>query len=403
MSGNVVKSLKYDLIGGGIPLSCKVVDGKIIPALAEGKLNSTVSGNVWHALYVHGMNRFFVFKGSEIHTAAEFEDYTRIAAENATIPFAIEFHQNGEAVANIVYNTKMTLQKQKGRYLYAITCNIGGGVYKNGRVFGIDLTDKRKLRWSGEGGMDDWEEKIDGAGWMYSDVELGEIQRLYILRGQIVAVRNYGISLISAYGTPENFKEIMSVATYPPYKDCATVCGNKLYFYTSDGLYSFTAAGVEKVRIKLAEDFDSPYFAMSHGESVFFVGTHKKLHKTVIFVYDTKEKSSYFIDIPATALCAGTLPHAFTKDGMISLEKGIRFKYESEKFAGFSKRKKTLKSLFIGSGKEVDVTVHTDKESRVFKGVKGEIKTHMCGRFFTVGIEGKDGEIYELTASVEYY
>lgn len=407
MSGNKVKSLKYNLIGGGLPLSCKVFDGKIIPTFYGESLNITCPSNVWYAAFMRNMNRFYVFSALEIFTADEFEDYVgdfrRIGSDTANIPFAIEYKISTGSVIYVVYNNRYTLNDYRGRDLCNSTCNIGGGVYKNGRVFGVDLSDNCKLRWSGEGGFEDWEEKIDGAGWLYSNVELGDIYRLYVLKGNIVALKKYGVSLISAYGTPENFKEIISVATPPPYKECATVCGNKLYFYTSDGLYSFTAAGAEKVPVKLAEDFVSPFSSMTYGESVFFAGTHKKLGRTVIFVYDTKEKSSYFIDIPATALCAAGSPYVFNSEGLVILKKGLAFRYESEGFADFSKRNKTLKSLYVGSEKEVDVMVQTDKGSRIFKGVKGELKTHMCGRFFKVVVEGTDGEIDELTANVEYY
>lgn len=405
MSVNEVKSLKYNLIGGGLPISCKVLDGKIIPALSEGELDSTCPSDVWHAMFMRNMGRFYVFHDYESFTAIEGsgQPFSRMAADLATIPFAVEYKIGAMSASMCIYNAKAIFYDNTGRYYHDYPHNVGGGVYKNGRVFAIDLANYCRICWTGEGGVDDWEEKIDGAGWLYLDVELGNIYRLYVLDGQIVALRKYGISLISAYGTPEDFKEVMSVPTLPPYKECATVCGKKLYFYTNGGLHTFTAAGVEKVDLKLAEDFTSPIYSMTYGDSVFFLGTHKKLEKRVILVYNTKDKSSYFIDIPATALCAGAEPYAFTSEGMIKLTKGLSFKYESEEFAHFSKRKKTLKSIFVDSEKGVDVTVQTDGGSRLFKGVKGELKTHMCGRFFKVGVEGTDGEIRQLTATVEYY
>ena len=403
MSGIEVKSLKYNLIGGGVPFGCKVSDGKIIPALSEGKLDATAPKKVWYATFARGTDRIFALSDSEMYTAEENGAFKRIAADTAKIPFVIDFNSDGKAVTRFLCDNRYIQADKSGASLDTYTQYFGGGIYKNGRVFAIDLRNTCKIRWSGEGGVDDWEGKIDGAGWLHSDVELGEIYRLYTLRGQIVALRKNGISLINAYGAPENFKEIASVVTPPPYKECAAVCGNKLYFYTNDGLYSFNAAGAEKVNIELGKDFVSPVCSMAYGDHVFFTGTHKELEKTVVLVYDTNEKSSYFIDLEATALCAGSLPYAFTSRGMITLERGGPFKYRSQEFAGFSKRNKTLKSLYVSSEIEVDVTVETDKGSRLFKGVKGELKPHICGRCFKVEISGKANEISELTAQVDYY
>lgn len=406
MSVHGIKSKKYNLIGGGLPLGCKVLDGRIIPTLSGGYVNTTCPKPIRFATFSHNLNSFFVFYGRESYTFLENEgkNFSRMASEVADIPFVIEFKvESGESITDIIYNKTLMYYQVTRRTLLDYPNYVGGGVYKNGRVFAIDLTDTTRIRWTGEGGVNDWEERIDGAGWLFSDVELGEIYRLYVLKGQIVALRKYGISLINAYGTPEDFKEILSIATPPPYKECATVCGNKLYFYTVDGLYTFTAAGVEKVHIKLAEDFTSAVYSMTYGDSVFFAGMHKKLGRTVILVFNTKENSSYFIDAPATALCAASGPYAFTDEGMVKLEKGLAFRYESEEFAHFSKRNKTLKKIFIDSATGVNVTVQTDKVKRLFKGVKGEFEPHVCGRYFKVDVEGKDGEIKELTATVEYY
>lgn len=403
MSVNEVKSLKYNLIGGGLPFSCKVVGGKIIPALAEGDVDPNCQKNIWYAAAARNTKRIFMYSDVESLTKVEDGYYNRLTASAAQIPFVIEFRKSGEHVAEFIFDEKVVLAKDTTVSLYSRALNVGGGVYKNGRVFAIDLADRCKIRWSGEGGSSDWEDKIDGAGWLISDVELGEIYRLYVFKGQIAALKANGISLISAYGTPEDFKEIISIATPSPYKDCATVCGDKLYFYTKEGLYAFNGAGVEKVSVELAKDFVSPVYSMTYDENIFFTGTHKKLERTVILVYNPKEKSSYFIDSAATALCAGNKPYAFTPDGLVTLTHGVSFKYESEKFANFSKRKKALKSVFVNSEKCVDVTVQTDVGSRVFKDVKGELKTHMYGCFFKVGVEGTDGEIRGLTATVEFY
>lgn len=403
MSVNGVKSLKYNLIGGGLPLGCKVKDGKIVPALSAGKLDTTCPSNIRYATFIHYSDRLYVMNNMALYTSEAGGSYRTVAYEDAALPFFIEYRDGTQQVSKIVFDSRGILFKGKGEALHSVPYRICGGVYKNGRVFAIDLDNRYKLCWSGEKGIDDWEEKIDGAGWLYTDAELGEIINLLVFKGHIAIIKKYGISLLSAYGAPENFKEIVNVSTPAIYQNTAVVCGNKVYFYTADGLYAFNAAGTEKIDLKLAEDFSSAVYAMTYGGSVFFAGTHKKLRRVVVLVYDTKEKTSYLIDVPATALAAGNDPYAYIKGGAVKLEKGAAFTYASEEIGHFSKRKKTLKSIFLDCTENVDITVDTESRRRQFKDVKGRVQTNISGSHFKVSVTGKNAEIKEFTANVEYY
>ncbi len=397
MSGAEVKKLKYDLIGGGcLPLSCKVSGGKIVPALSAGVIDSRCPAGVRFAAFAGHTDRIFVVAKDGCYCAAERNPYVSLTTSAAaTMPFLVEYRSGASDISALCIDDRIVLQMGNTRSVGVFSAGVGGGVYKNGRLFAVDLSDKRKLRWSGEDGPEDWTEKIDGAGWLYTDKELGEIYNLFALDGQIAAVKKFGVSLISAFGTPENFKETKSVITPKPFKNAAAVCGDKLYFYTADGLYSFTSSGAEKVDMDLAEEFSSPEYAVSYGEELFVVGFHNGLGKKVILVYDTVKKSTYFIDLPATAMCVGSCVYAFTEEGAVTLSEGGKFTYSSGNFAYFSKRKKALKSVVTDCEKEVDITVQTDSGSRTFKGVKGKLSPHMCGRFFKVTISG-DCEIKEL-------
>lgn len=403
MRATEVKSKKYNLIGGGLPISCKISNGKIVPALSVGGLETSCPDSVRFAAFSHNLKRVVVVSGTYTFLANEGGMYLPTSYESADAPFVIE-HKSGDiSIFEIVFNKRFLKYRGTSKYLMDYPADIGAGIYKNGRVFGVDLTDKTKIRWSGEGGMDDWTEKIDGAGWLCFEKELGVIYRLYELNGQIAALREYGVSILSAYGAPENFKEVANVKTPPTYAECAAACGGKLYIYTVEGMYALSASGAERLDIGLTKEFDFPVYATTYEECVFFAGTHKVLGRGVILVYNTKDKSAYFIDADATAMCVGTNLYAFINEGAATLTAATSFTYESKVIGGFSKRVKTLESIFADCEKGIDIKVESDRGSRIFKGVKGPIKTHMGGSFFKVSVFGADCEIRELTANVEYY
>ena len=403
MSEYKVKTEKYNLIGGGLPYGCKVKGGKIIPAFSLGKIDIECPKNVRFAAYGHDTDRFFVIDGNTLYSAEEDGQFRTIMTAEAQQPFFAEYRLSYKLASKVVFDKKAVIYWGSDEIIHDINQDICGGVYKNGRGFAIDLNDRYKLKWSGEDGIDDWIEQIDGSGWLYTDTELGEIYNLVVVDGLLAVIKKYGVILISAYGDPEDFKEILTVSTPTVYQNTAVACGNKLYFYTVDGLYSLSEGGLEKVNVEFSEDLTSAVYATVYGTTVFVAGTHKKLGKGVVFAYDTRDKISYFIDLRATALAAGSCLYAYTENGSVKLEKGKTFTYESCEFGRLQKRKSTLKSVFVDCVTEVDITVETDSMRRVFKGVKGKLSPHICGCFFKVSVSGTSEDVKELSAEVEYY
>ena len=403
MSANRVKSIKYNLIEGGLALGCRIKGGKILPALSAGLKDTSCPGNVKYAAFAHYSDSIFAMTGDSLYKSVESNQYLLSAIAAAKMPFLVEYNDGNKPRSAVVFNTKSVYYLDSGSTVENNRRNICGGVYKNGRVFGIDLSDSYKLWWSGEKGIKDWEERIDGAGWLYTDTELGEIYNLLVFKGELAVIKKFGITLLNVGGTPEDFKQTVAVPTPAIYQNCSVVCGNKLYFYTTDGLYAFNGSAAEKVEIDGTSDFTSAVYGMTHGTCLFFAGTHNGLEKGVILVYDTKDATHYFIDAAATALVAANNLYAYVKGGVVKLERGNPYTYRSEEFGHFSKRKKTLESIFIDCNTGVDLTVQTESGSRLFKGVKGKVLTRARGAHFKVSVTGTDAEIREMSATVEYY
>ncbi|MCH5148895.1 MAG: hypothetical protein J1G05_06030 [Clostridiales bacterium] len=402
MSRHEVKSLKYNLISGGLPLGCKVKNGIIFPAYSVGEAVSCPK-NVRYATYVHYSNKLYLMDTYSLYSAVEGGDYNIVVTEDAKLPFVIEYREGTKQVAKAIFDKTAVLFRDAAVMLRNVPYRICGGVYKNGRVFAIDGTDSFKLCWSGESGIDDWEEKIDGAGWLYTDTELGEIINLLVYKDYIAVIKKRGISLLSAFGTPEDFKVITTVSTPMICRNCSVVCGDKIYFYTADGLYTFNGSAIKKVEIELAKDFTSVVYAMAYGSTVFIAGKHEKLYRNVILAYETHENIPYFIDVAATAMAAASHPYAYAGNSAIRLEKGKTFTYRSDKIGHFSRRQKTLKSVFVDCENEVEITVFTENRKIDFKNIKGKLSANIRGMYFKVYVTGTDAEIKQFTANLEYY
>ena len=402
MSRYEVKRIKYNLIGGGLPLGCKVKDGKIVPAFSVGEAVSCPK-NVRYATFVHYSNKLYVMNTYSLYSAVEGGTYSIVITEHAKLPFIIEYREGTKQVSKGIFDESAVLFRGAAVIRQDVPYRICGGVYKNGRVFAIDGTDSYKLCWSGENGIDDWEEKIDGAGWLYTDTELGEIINLLVYKEYIAVIKKQGISLLSAFGTPEEFKVVSNVVTPTIYQNCSAVCDDKIFFYTTDGLYSFNGSVIKKVEIELAKNFTSIVYAMAYGSTVFIAGKHEKLYRGAILVYETQDNTSYFIDVAATAMASANYPYAYAGSSAVRLEKGKTFTYRSDKIGHFSRRQKSLKSIFVDCENEVDITVQTENRKKLFKNVKGNLLTNMRGMYFKVFVTGTDAEIKQLTATVEYY
>lgn len=400
--GASVKTLKYDLLKTEyVPIGCEVKNGQILPALTAEDIDSACPPDIVTAAYSRNMNYFFAWDGEDVFMSVPEQNFVRWA-KSAQEPFLTEFRENSGVAAAYVLDTTMILQSSAGRTTKSFAGNIACGVFKSGRLFGADRGDRRKLRWSGEGGISDWEQSIDGAGWAYTDGELGEIYNLAVFKDRIAAVRALGVSLVSAYGTPENFKLETSAQTPRVYKNTAAVCGDKLYFCTRDGLFAFDGAKAERVENRLLGLMGEPCYAVSDGNALYIAGTLSESDKGAVFVYEPADGSAYLIDCPAGVLCEAGSVYAFCGTQLKKLSKGGKFDFRSGGFGYFNKRPKALKSVFVECGDCVEVTVETDKGKRVFKNVKGRLSPNMRGRFFKVGVKGQS-KISELYATVEYF
>lgn len=116
-----------------------------------------------------------------------------------------------------------------------------------GRIFGIDVNDRYKIRWSGYG-VNEWDAGADKAGNLNLDIGLGKAHDLFELGEKIVIVRNYGITLLSTLGDYRHMRMNIGDKYRLPdvYENASAICGGKLWIYTKDGMYVFDGSALSK-------------------------------------------------------------------------------------------------------------------------------------------------------------
>ncbi len=386
---------------GAVCKSCKVVNGAIIPAMAAGKIYNTAPANISYAAYSEVSERYFAFGDGKVYASRSAMSISSVFANVAlSSPFIFGDRSNGNKTYIISGNKGVVYPS--GTAPITLKYGIYGGVLKSGRLFAADKTAKYKIRWSGTGGGFDFEEGLNGAGWLNLKSGLGAIKNLVVYGENIAVLRELGITVISAYGNAETFKEFER-SYYVPYIRSNTVAqtDGKLLFFTSRELYCFDGAKAYSLNCRLSQNISSPKNAVAAGSVYFVCGVYKPTGEQCVFAYDTQRDSAYIIDCKAGALLsAGDVYAYLTEGGACMLQTANEFEFISGAADFGSPYRKTLKNLEICCKEPVDITVASDSEERLFKGVKNCLRLHMTGYSFKISVTAS-AEISLLKAYAE--
>jgi len=385
---------------GALGVGCYVKDGKLIPAInTVRKLG--VALNVINFAWYSAVAKKYIVAGMKSVWVSDGEMSTHsmgIAAIDR--PSLLESSSGGVNTAMVTGSTTYFLIGEK-----CMNKPFKGAVHscvlKNGRVFGIDNTDLYKIKWSGEGGVDDWTEGISGAGWTTVQYGYGSILNLIVYKDKIVAVREYGLTLFSAYGTPENYKLSYIARKLPKiFADTAAVVEDKLMFYTEDGLYVYDGNKIEKSTLELAEEIASPR-SVSCGKGKYFLcGVSKTLEKKAVLVVDALHDCSYIIDAQINAVAAGERIFGYADKEEFALEEGGKYSFTSGEIDFSASGFKVLREVILDGAKDVKIEVSNGVISRIVGGVRGKFRPNMRGKSFKITVCGS-GKIKGISAVAE--
>lgn len=383
--------IRQDVIGtdGGLFINCKSVSGRIIPALGAVKNKGFVPKNIICAKYSAGLDVYIMSANGFVYSSVNGTAYMQLVSAPSETPFIIEERTETNGLRGHVICDGRIVNHLGAKFSFndfegGLSC----GVVRHGRVFGADLTDGYKLKWSGEGGVNDWVSGISGAGWAYPDGEgLGKILNVLDFEDRLILVRQHGLSAVKAFGSPENFSVEGHYSLPNIIAGTASVVGGKIYICTSGGLFCFAGGSVGRIDDGLFKGL-APVNAVSFGDKYFACGNHDALGRNVVYIYDTADKTSYIADAPVTVLCSSDKVLGYDSGVSYTLQEGVEYTFMSGSVDFGSDRPKVLEKIYIDSDGNTDVTVSNGEISRSFSGVCGTIRMNMRGSAFTFTVKG---------------
>ncbi len=373
----------YPLQGFTVPFGGSVAEGTLTPDF-NGQPCAPFQGNppqsVLKAHYSAALQtEFLLLSGGVVARRKGEQFFTPRCDPLFPSFFFFEDFGNGE------YRTVM-LNATAGKFIYDDACvdftpavSLAMAVRHHGRIFGVDNADRFTLRWSGTGGMEDWAESITGAGYLQLDGNYGEIIALFSMGNKVVALREDGITCITAMGAPEHFKVsdwVLSVGKILP--QTAVVCGDKLYFCTAAGAFAFDDGGL--VRLQL------PYFALienftcaaAAGQRLFWGVTCAFTGRQAVYCYRVDTKDGYFIDCAADCLIGGERITAFGAGEFALLRAGDLATAYCTGINFGVREGKTLTGITLQGNAQITVTA------------EGVSRTVACSGSGRVGLRGRE-------------
>ena len=338
-----------------------------IPAAAQG-------------IYFTSHNNLYIYNGGTVYrcTGASNNFYLYASGFTARPSFA-ECHENGEDFTIICDGGKAV--KAQSNTAGPDTCPpVRYAVVHYNRMFGIDTDDARTIRWSEPGDVHGWDAGINGAGYVRLDALRGDISKLTVFDNKLVAVRQYGLTVLRAFGEAESFRvDVTDTVTDGITADTVAVCAGKLCFFTPSGMYCYDGT-VKKFEAEGLEGFGDVSCAAACGGYYYAGG--KLGGEDVIACIDVNGRSAGYIKAKAVCMCGGGRVF-FYGDGLYEIVRTAeQGSWESGPCDFGTPSKKFLCSI-TAYGADT-LTVECGGRSRTYSGVNGEVKVGMEGREFSI-------------------
>lgn len=391
---------QINALDGAVPIGCVISGGAVRPALSPVYKGSFIR-NLIFGEYLPSVGEYAVASPTTYLLSRNGVDFSFVSAFPVSDPFV--FAEGGEKGKTVVVGeNKCAKPVGDGRYMladfdYGVKC----GVIRHGRLFAVDKLNGFRLRWSGTGGAFDWTEGAEGAGFVDIEPKYGKILKLVVYKQRVVALCEFGVAYLSAYGIAENFKlSYMDGAIGKIDGKSIAVAGNKIVFRAEGKFYAYDGIKAEKLEFPLSDDAGETAYAAGKSENYYLAADSKFLNRRVVYVIDIENLTSYIADVAATVVCAGDTVACYTGESVYALEYGGEYSVICRKTAFGARGRKFFKGVEYECDGEVRVEVKTGGKSRISAGVAGYCPVNCGGREFEMTVRSS-GEIRRLTAVAE--
>lgn len=130
----------------------------------------------------------------------------------------------------------------------------------NERLFVTTMGERRTVWFSDDLNPTNWNISLNEAGYIEMVDERGILNKVISFNNYLYVFREFGISRITAYSSQENFSVNHLFTTNSRiYPNTIQICGNKIIFLASDGLYSFNGVSTTKINLNINKLLDGVY------------------------------------------------------------------------------------------------------------------------------------------------
>lgn len=377
-----------------LPVSCRVAGGQVVPALSPVYKGEGMGG-IYKAAYCKGIKSYLLFADGMMHLSGDGLNFYPLLDTSVKSPFVLDVLKDGQPCAALVFGNAATMLNDDGMEIVLLGEDLISGVMHCGRLFGV-TADGLRVCWS-KCGVDDWTQELHGGGSIYLGLDRGGILEILEFGENLVAVRKHGLSLLSMYGSPENFSvKLTDTDTDEIIPRTAKVAGGKLYFCTKTCVCVFDGEFVSKVKHRFESEIQECHFAESYAGGYYLSCTTANFGKVVLCI---EGGESYIIDVEADAACVSDKLYVYNGEGIYALENGGGYSVIAEGIDFGTGANKTVTALYADSG-NCGVEISNGTFSRIFQGVNGEVRPRLRGRKFTVTVSGSE-PLKNLTVTAE--
>ncbi|MGN0815082.1 MAG: hypothetical protein ACI4MH_07610 [Candidatus Coproplasma sp.] len=351
-------------------------------------------------LFIATSNRLFLFD------VRENRKYVLVSEMVTAPPFFCDMYMDGKCVT-VAFNevNRLTYDGYNTRSFESPTeRDFYTGVMHGGRFFARENQEPLRISWTASHAFD-WTEGINGCGYVYLAPEGGDVVKLVSFGDKLLAVRQFGITVIRAICEPQHFK-VEPSATYLVadgiVADTCAVCAGKLFFATRSGIYAFDGSSITKVENPDEGRISEPVQAVACGDKYYMICTDAYLGKNYVFGYDATKKSGWFMGVSPSRLFVleeyvflvyGTGVYRCTET------RNSRGYWRSKKLYFDTPSVKYLRRLYIEGDSDVNAYIESEGITRNFVG-NGWQTINMYGDSFSF-IFGTYDKLKRVLAEVE--
>lgn len=302
------------------------------------------------------------------------------------------------------------------------------------RVFGTVNGVENQVWFSSVMNPENWTVSGDEAGYITFSDESGDVEKVMSLSGHLYIFREHSVYRLTAYADQSEFllKKVFT-DTGRIYKDTIAFAGDKIMFYSEDGLFSFDGYDAVRVADFIKVDDATSAIATYHNEKYYlacYIFRHPAEFVTpnnAVVEYDLKTKKFCILaPVYVKAMKAVDVHHATDvlvgvgntlNDNTLGMLDGsgkvfddvLQKSYESPLNTLGTDKLKIVKSVSVETEKDIILTVTADDEERSFSliGSKAlqKIPVDMSG--YRIGFKiisnVPDANIAPFGVEVEYF